>query len=127
MAAALFWGLFIVCFVALILTQNHQLTNGGRVMIGLFSLVSFYYVYELIQEVRRLWVDHKKGVVLCLDGELEKIWKPRMKTHSYYFKVKDVDFEVTRQAYDVVVEGKNYKMYYVPKSQKLVSLEEATS
>lgn len=41
----------------------------------------------------------------------------------YYYAIAGKTFEVNRQAYTVLLEGMDYRVYYLPRTEKLVSIE----
>lgn len=47
----------------------------------------------------------------------------RSRSTRYYYVIADKRFPVTRRAYAALMEGLEYRLYYLPRTQKLVSIE----
>ena len=41
----------------------------------------------------------------------------------YYFRANHMHFLVSYRAYEALLEGRTYRLFYTPKSQKLINVE----
>ena len=46
-----------------------------------------------------------------------------MSPDTYYYQVAGQKFSVSLRAYQALVSGPNYRLYYTPRSKRLVALE----
>ena len=42
---------------------------------------------------------------------------------SYYYRVGALTFAVSEKGYEALLEGRSYRMYYLPHTKRLLSLE----
>jgi hypothetical protein len=62
-----------------------------------------------------------------VEGEGRKITRRKSSGKSsrtvYYYVIGDHEFEVPQKAFPALVEGVNYRAYFMPRSKRLVTLE----
>lgn len=62
-----------------------------------------------------------------VEGEGRKITRRKSSGKSsrtvYYYVIGDHEFEIPQKAYPALVEGINYRAYFMPRSKRLVTLE----
>jgi len=97
-------------------------------LIGILAVGGFFGLIEvfLLSQVSSDLSDALGGRVQMSEGAVTKYTRT---THSrtsrthYYFRLGDARFEVSRQAYDALLPGRNYRLYYAPKTHRLVNIE----
>jgi hypothetical protein len=80
----------------------------------------------LLSLVRTELADWASGQALVEQGIVSKYTRTthgrRSYTH-YYFRVNQVRLEVSHLAYDALLEGRPYRLYYAPGSKRLLNVE----
>ncbi|QQR80387.1 MAG: hypothetical protein IPJ69_13965 [Deltaproteobacteria bacterium] len=120
LAAAVLWTGFIIFLIFSIFTQDWTLFQSLMV---LFILASFYYVYDLAKGAFLIRSDLEAGHVEILEGNVEKVWKVRLRHSDYYYRIENHEFKVPSQAYNIMVPQNQYRIYFLPKSKRLLSIE----
>jgi hypothetical protein len=72
------------------------------------------------RQIKRTVADLLAGAVKCVEGE---IVKEQEDTWHYYSVDPDFRFRVSRVAYNALVEGLHYRVYYAPQSKIVVAIE----
>lgn len=80
-------------------------------------------LHMLPPKVARRYAAHPVGCVQSLVGELEKRYSGGEGPSYYYFVLDKQNFEVPSEAYDALLLGIRYQVYYLPQTKTLLSLE----
>lgn len=85
-------------------------------MLSLFGVWFFFAAYRHLAEIRAGRVDILEGVVITEMRRSDK-------SVGYYYRVGDQRFSVSNKAYDALIDGRSYRVYYMPRSRTLVGIE----
>lgn len=91
-------------------------TPWGYIVLGLMLL-------GLIVMMVNRWRDLQDGRVLMLEGFVRGEEHSSDDSSTYYYVLGDEKFTVSGAAYRALVAGQRYRLYYLPRSKKLVSIE----
>ena len=119
-----FYGLVLLGGVALLLSLRFQIlralsttTSILVLIVGVVLLVRFGW--DMVKILTDLW----NGRVSDVEGlVVRESHRSRYHT-SYYYVVESFKFEVSEAAYNALIEGVQYRIWYAPHSKRLVSIE----
>ena len=72
---------------------------------------------------RERWLDLLEGRALMLEGFVQAIEESSDDSSSYYYVLDRQRFQVSANAHKALVPGERYRLYYLPHSKKLLSIE----
>ena len=72
---------------------------------------------------RERWLDLLEGRALMLEGLVQAIEESSDDSSSYYYVLDRQRFSVSAIAHKALVPGERYRLYYLPHSKKLLSIE----
>jgi hypothetical protein len=84
---------------------------GGLILFGL--LVATY----------QRWLDLLEGRAAMLEGFVQATEHSSEDSNTYYYELDKERFTVTSAAYRALIPGERYRLYYLPHSKKLLSIE----
>jgi hypothetical protein len=125
-AAALF-GLFGVLIAGacafgtwgVIMDGDQDAWVGVGIIVLLGVLLAALMAYLAQQLVR----DAAGGSVKQVTGPVRRWFRSSGRNTNYYYTVKDEDFSVTGTAYAALVPDREYRVYYAPRSRRIVAME----
>ncbi len=86
---------------------------------GVFALVGGWMVVGGLLDIAISSLEQAQGA-----GRKEKRTSgSRSRSTRYYYVIDGKSFQVTRRAYAALLEGLDYRIYYLPRTKKLVSIE----
>lgn len=113
LAAALLFG-------SMVLQILHSLSSTGFLLLMIVGVVLVVrFSRSAGQVIADLWV----GKVKSVDGPIAREIRRSRYSHSYYYVIDGYRFQVSTEAYNALVEGRPYRVYYASHSQQLLSLE----
>jgi hypothetical protein len=74
-------------------------------------------------------IEYLRGQVLVTEGivtkhvEVSQDHEQASTTASYYYRVNERLFSVNQAGYEALIEGRRYRLYFLPKNKKLVNIE----
>jgi hypothetical protein len=119
---ALVFGIFFL----LPLLANSKLSSN---LIPILFIGGFLAVFSAIgfSMVLNTFLDFKAGVPEMVDGVGQKITRRKSSGRSsrtvYYYIIGNQEFEVPQKAYPALIEGLNYKAYFLPRTKRLLTIE----
>ncbi len=75
----------------------------------------------------KLGLDLLGGRVETVEGPVQRTYRRSGRSTTYYYQVNTMKFTVTFNAYQALVSGPVYRVYYAPRSKRLVALENVRS
>jgi hypothetical protein len=116
-------GSFIAA--ALFIVYCVRTTRTCEVLWLLIALVIGVIAVAVFIERKNLGslVDYLQGRVLITKGPVTKDVEVSLDTVSYYYDVNETCFSVNEAGYEALVAGLTYRLYFLPRSQKLVNIE----
>ncbi len=82
----------------------------------LFSGLILWSIWRTISDLR-------EGKVLTREGPIQRVVQRGNKSVSYYYQMGDLRFNVLTAGYNALVEGRAYRVYYLPRSKTLLGIE----
>jgi hypothetical protein len=89
----------------------------------LFLLFVALVILRLGLSVARMVVDLWSGEVSRVEGSVRRQTRRSRYYRSYYYVAGLHRFQVSQAAYNALLEQKSYRIYYAPRSKRLVSIE----
>jgi hypothetical protein len=77
----------------------------------------------IIFGARTQFADRRKGIVLSSDGLITRERRRTKNNTTYFYVLNELKFRVSPNAYNALIEGLHYRVYYTPRSKTLVSVE----
>lgn len=77
----------------------------------------------LLVSTHSRWQDLLAGRVAMLEGFVQRVEESSDDSSSYYYVVDKQKFSVSSAAYMALVPGERYRLYYLPHTNKLISIE----
>jgi|GEM_PF-1472590 len=103
--------------IAQIIRATSSTTHLLLMIIGV--VLALRFGWSGVQIVMDLW----NGKVKSVDGPIARETRRSRYSTAYYYVIDGLRFQVSQAAYNALVEGRPYRVYYVPHSQRLISLE----
>jgi hypothetical protein len=95
-------------------------TPTSLVLIGVIVLIlSLRLLWSVIVMVGDMWV----GRVNQTDGQVTRHVHRARNTRYYTYQVNGFRFRVSMSAYNALIEGREYRIYFAPRSKRLVAIE----
>lgn len=81
------------------------------------------------REMRRMAADLREGHVATIEGaaQKERVRHLSSREDAFYYRIGPVKFAVSETGYEALIEGRSYRMYYLPHTRRLLSLEPLTT
>jgi len=89
-------------------------------IVGVLDVI---FVGFMVWAFIRVANDLQAGVVLAREGRVQRQVVRSNRSSSYYYRLGDLRFRVSGTAYNALVEGVDYRIYYLPRSKTLVGIE----
>jgi hypothetical protein len=124
-------ALLLSLYVLVVLSSAVLLVNilfqlfGGNSS-GLFYLLLIVATVLIVRfSLSTAWImgDLWSGEVSSVEGPGARDSRQYRYFRSYYYLIGGQRFSVSKAPYDALMEGKVYRVYYVPRSKRLVSIE----
>lgn len=77
----------------------------------------------ILWSIWRTITDLREGKVLMREGSIKRIVHRGNKSVSYFYQMGDLRFSVSAAGYNALVEGRAYRVYYLPRSKTLLGIE----
>jgi hypothetical protein len=105
--------------------------TAGVLLVGILALV--WGLVGLLSTAR-LWANLRKGIVKSVSGVATKSFKTKLEIHAgegrtegkYFYELGGKKFEVSLKQYTVLIPQLNYRLYYLPQGEKILSIEPLT-
>jgi hypothetical protein len=120
----LFFGLVFLACTLLVVSIGLQIIRATPTFTYVLILV-----IAVVLMVKIGWslgwtiVDIWRGKVVSVEGRVMREIHHARYSRSYYYLTRSHRFEVSKAAYDALIEGSSYRVYYVSHSKRLVSIE----
>jgi hypothetical protein len=120
--------LVIVAIIGLFAYFVWRAPNPPAVTAGLIALATAVAVAVVVlgwREGRQVAADLRAGKVTAAEGLARKKIVRRLSSRedSYYYRMGALTFAVSEKGYEALIEGRSYRMYYLPRTKRLLSLE----
>jgi len=110
----------VVLFVSMISQILRALSTTTSILLLIIGTVLFLrFAWSAVQIVMDLW----RGRVISVEGPVVRQSHRTRYHRSYYYVTGSHKFEVSEAAYSALIEGSYYRIWYVPRSKRLVSIE----
>lgn len=102
--------------------------NPPAVTAGLIALAAAVAIALVIfgwQEGGQIAADLRAGKVTAAEGPARKEIVHRLSSRedSYYYRMGALTFAVSEKGYEALIEGRSYRMHYLPHTKRLLSIE----
>jgi hypothetical protein len=111
-------GVFLA--LSVLFRMSGRNPSGLPILLLLFAVL---FVSRLGLSVVQMVADLWSGEVSSLEGPVTRQTRRSRYSRSYYYAAGLHKFQISQAAYNALIEGKSYRIYYVPRSQRLVSIE----
>jgi hypothetical protein len=118
---------FAVGFPLLFFTQSDGLSNEdwiGLLIGGGLGLIFFLVLAGIILAP---FLDVFRGEVQSVEGEVEEraitTGSGKNRRTNYYYVVNDQRFNVGQRGHQALIQGRRYRLYFFPRSKRVVSVE----
>lgn len=120
-------GLYLFIFLSsavLFASMSSQILRGlGTTMYYLLLFIGMLLMARFGWSAALLIADVWNAKVDSVTGLVVRQSKRSSYHRSFYYVIDPHRFEVSQGAYNALLEGKSYRIYYVPHSKRLVSIE----
>jgi hypothetical protein len=99
--------------------------DDGEAWIILLCFGGFDVLFSgfILWSIWRTITDLREGQVLMREGPVRRTVVRSSKSASYYYVLNDLRFSVSPAGYAALVEGRPYRIYYLPRSKTLLGIE----
>lgn len=122
------FGLMALAFGGLFFFQVFPSADAGEALpamvisalvLGIFALVGGWMFLNGLLDIAVSSLEQAQGA-----GRKEKRTSGgKSRSTRYYYVIDGKSFQVARRAYTALLEGMDYRIYYLPRTKKLVSIE----
>lgn len=81
------------------------------------------FIFFFFWHIFRIAADLRAGKVAAVEGYVHKTISRRRRSTHYYYRIEGLRFLVSYPAYNALIEGIPYRVYYTPRSKQLVAIE----
>ena len=93
--------------------------------IGTLSLYALLLAIRIIADIWRKQVAVTEGLVRkTFREQMGRTWRKR---RTYYYQINNLRFEVSQRSYNALIAGLPYRLYYTPRSKRMVGIEPLAS
>ena len=120
----LFFGLvFLACTLLVVSIGSKIISETPTVTYVLILVIAVVLMLKIGWSIGQAIVDIWRGKVVSIEGRVMREIRHARYSRSYYYLTHSHRFKVSKAAYDALIEGNSYRIYYVPRSRRLVSIE----
>jgi hypothetical protein len=94
-------------------------STGYLLLVIVPTVLALRFGWSALQIIVDLW----NGRVKSVDGQIAREIRRSRYSNSYYYVMDGFRFQVSQAAHNALIEGRPYRVYYVPHSKRLISLE----
>jgi len=121
--ASLLGGFFLV-FVWLTIFAYQSRMAEGNLLINIFlALMTMFVFLRLGWGGTKVILDIWGGEIMSMDGQVTKHIRRGRNTRYYLYQLGETKFRVSKSAYNALIEGGEYRVYFAPRSKRLVAIE----
>jgi hypothetical protein len=125
---ALILLIFVGLFIALVAVDENGYylrtvlgQSSGRIVLCLLAVTVLTLTF--LWRSSKLILDLHEGNVLSVEGHVNKVWSSYYRGSALFYVIGNLKFQISNQAYNALIEGTTYKIFYTPRSKFLVSIE----
>ena len=117
-------GVFFLVFISLILFAFQSRMAEGNLLIYVFLAVMLAVMFlRLGWGSVKVILDIWGGEVTYMDGQVTKYIRHGRNTRYYLYQLGTTKFRVSKSAYNALIEGREYRVYFAPRSKRFVAIE----
>jgi len=119
-----FWVALLAAFLLISIFAVQRQTMGGNTLVylllGIMAVIAFVRIgwrsVSLIWDIWGAKADH-------MDGRVTRHIHHARNTRYYTYQLSGMKFRVSMSAYNALLEGREYRVYFAPRSKRLVAIE----
>jgi len=117
-------GAFLLAFILLtIVTAQSKMADENLLVYIFLAVMALAMLLRLgWGSIKVIW-DIWNGEVKYMDGRVTRHIRRGRNTRYYLYHLNDINFRVSRSAYNALIEGGEYRVYFAPRSKRLVAIE----
>jgi len=117
-------GAFFLIFIGMSILAAQSQKENGKLMMYIFLVALIVVVFLLlgwgsIKDILDIW----DGEVRSMDGQVLRQIRRGRNTRFYVYQLGELNFKVSRFAYNALMEGREYRVYLTPRNKRLVAIE----
>jgi hypothetical protein len=113
----------LVVFVIFVAAVNLYPTSQVNDVLCVANLAAAGFFLVAAYGSLRRTIDLWGGQVLTVEGAVKKQKFSGARSSSYYYHLGNLTFEVPVAAYHAMLEGQHCRLYYLPRTRRLIALE----
>lgn len=119
-----FWIVLLAAFILISYIALQKQVVGENMFLYLMIILLGLFVFLRIgwRSISLVW-DIWDGKVEHMDGQVTRHIRRGRNTRYYFYQLDDVKFIVPKSAYNALIEGKEYRVYFTPRAKRLVAIE----
>jgi hypothetical protein len=122
--AGILIGVSLSSFLALGLDVIRNQQQGEKIAgVFILTVVALALIALSIEKWRQLSADLSKDAVASVNGKASLRLIPRGRNLTYRLRVNDVKFDTPWKIYRCIERGKLYRIYYAPRSKRILCIE----
>jgi len=120
----LFWVALLAAFILIsfLAVQSQVADENMFVYFSLILIALIMFLRISWRGVGLLW-DIWGGKVSRMDGQVTRHIRHARNTRYYTYQLNEIKFNVSLPAYNALIEGKKYRVYFTPRAKHLVAIE----
>jgi hypothetical protein len=117
--------LVLLCVGITFFAIRSRLLGEGTVLFALLTVIGLFLFLRIGWSVINIFVDIWNGSAEQVDGLVTRHVHRSRNTRYYTYQINGFKFHVSKSAYNALIEGRNYRVYFAPRSKRLVAIEPA--
>jgi len=119
-----FWVALLAAFILInYLALQKQIVEENKVIYFMIISLGLFVVLRLgWRSISLIW-DIWGGKVDHMDGQVTRRVRRARNTRYYLYQLNDIKFHISMSAYNALIEGKEYRVYFTPRAKRLVAIE----
>jgi hypothetical protein len=121
--ASMLGGSFLA-FILLTIAAAQSKVASENLLVYIFLVIMALVMFLRLGwgSIKVIW-DIWNGKVTHMDGQVTRHIRRARNTRYYLYQLNDIKFNVSLSAYNALIEGQGYRVYFTPRAKRLVAIE----
>lgn len=121
--ASLLGTFILISVLGVVLAIQGQILEGAPTTLVLIGAIGLILLLRVIWSVIRIIGDLWEERVNHTDGQVTRHVHHARNSRYYTYQLNGFKFRVSLSAYNALIEGKNYRVYFAPRTKRLMAIE----
>lgn len=114
---------FLICIWLVVILFQKQLVERDSILFVLLIVATAFLFLRTAWSVLRIFWDVWIGKVVYSDGRVARHIHDAGRVRYYTYQVNTFKYYISESAYNALIEGLEYRVYFTPHSKRLMAIE----